>query len=158
MCQILAAAIIVQASRSSSEKRHPNALSSRFVRSRELNATRVGSNLTPIDSTTSHPISTSTNSLQRVHVDLSADVVVQECDNGDGSTVAQDCSCSVQQLAAQAIDDAITMVKTVMGIWNDNAHSSILQQYMGPVGSEFTASCTSPKASAWIDGEFLKRK
>lgn len=73
ICQILAAAIVVQASQSSSETRHPNALSSRFVRSRGLNATRVGSNLTVIDS--------ATNLLQRVHLDLSADAIVQECDN-----------------------------------------------------------------------------
>ena len=68
----------------------------------------------------------------------------------------QDCSCSVQQLAAQAIEDAITMVKTIMGIWNDKAYSGYLQQYMGTINSEIPSdSCTSPAASAWIDGESL---
>ena len=117
-----------------------------------------GSNLTVIDSATSpHAINTSTNLLQRVHLDLSADAIVQECDNGDGSVVVQDFSCSVQQLAAHAIDDAITLVKAVMGIWNDNAHSGILQQYMGSIDSDSSDSCTGPEASAWIDGEFLKK-
>lgn len=157
ICQILALSIIVQAFKSSSEAINPNALKSRFVGSRGLNATRVGSNLTVIDSTTSpHASNTSTNLLQRVHLGLSADVIVQDCDNGNGSTVVQDCTCSVQQLAGQAIDDAITMVKTVMGVWNDNTHLGILQQYMGGVGSESDDSCTSPEASAWIDGELLK--
>lgn len=154
VCQILAAAIIVQSSQSFSEMKHPDALSSRFVRSRGLNATRVGSNLTVIDSTTSpHAINTSTNSLQRVHLNLSANDLVQQCDSGNGEPVVQDCSCSVQQLAAQAINDAVTMVKAVKGIWNDVAHLGILQQYMGST----LYSCTSPNASAWIDGEFYKK-
>ncbi|CAF9921715.1 hypothetical protein IMSHALPRED_005256 [Imshaugia aleurites] len=153
MFQTLAAIIIVQASQSFSETTHQNALKNRFVRSRGLNATTAGSNLTVIDSTTSpHALNTSTNLLQRVHGNLTHDVFVQECDSGNGSPVVQDCSCSVQQLAAQAIEDAITMVKTIMGIWNDKAYSGYLQQYMGTINSEIPSdSCTSPAASAWID-------
>ena len=152
-CQVLAAIIVVQASDSFSETQGETALKDRLIRPRGLNATITGTKLTVTDPTSSSSIPT--HPPQYVKVDLSTSPVVQDCDNGPGSPVVQDCSCSTEQLAAQAINDAVTMVQAVEGLWKDVLYLPILEQFMGTAGYQ---SCQTSAASSWIDGEFLRQK
>ncbi len=155
-CQVLAAITVVQASESSSETRDETTLQDRFIRPRGLNATTTGNKLTVTDPTSSsNGPSISTHPLQYVNLDLSTSPVVQDCVNGNGSPVVQDCSCSTEQLAAQAINDAITMVQAVKGLWNDVLYLPILEKFIGAPGYQ---SCQTSAASSWIDCEFLRQK
>ena len=119
------AVTVVQASQSSSETKDRNGFNRRVIRPRGLNATTAESEAAIV---------------------LTAPVV-QDCDSGNGEPVAQDCSCSTKQLAAQAIGDAITMVQAVQEVWNDLENQPILELYMG-------AACLTSEASTWINGEF----
>ena len=110
--------------------------------SQKLNATRktnttVGNKFF-LDSSLAPPVE---------HVQLNASII-QTCDNGSGSPVIKDCSCSRQQLVRQAIDDAITMVQAVKGVWNSPAYGNILSQYMGK-------SCQNQDNQKWIDSELV---
>lgn len=92
-------------------------------------------------------------------LDLSKATVVQDCDNGTGIPVVQDYTCSTKLLAAGAIDDAITMVQAVKGVWNHTLYLPILQRYMGSTigyGPGDYQSCQTPEASSWISGKYPK--
>ena len=154
MCPTLAAAAIAQAFQPSSETIDRKVPKSGIARSQRFNARTTRSNVTVIDSTTSsNPSNISIDPLQHVQFNLSTAAFVQNCDNGTGNPVILDCSCSVQQLAAQAIDDAFTMVQTVIGSWSEETYLPILDQYMG---SQYRPDF--PTVSTWINGKFLKRK
>ncbi|KAL9074062.1 MAG: hypothetical protein Q9161_002471 [Pseudevernia consocians] len=154
-CQTLAVVTVVQASYSSFKSKDQPDLKDRFIRSRALNVS-IAENKVAVANSTTSSISSSipTHSLQHVKLDLSTTQIVQTCDNGTGSPVIQDCSCSTERLAAQAINDAITMVQAVKGVWNDVLYLPVLEQYMGAAGYQ---SCQTSQASSWIDGEFLKQ-
>ena len=102
-----------------------------------------------------HSSAVFTQPVQHVQLDVSAPPVVQTCENGTGSIVVQDCTCSVQELAAQAIDDALTMVKAVKGLWGSTMYQTILYNYMGGPGHQ---SCLTPEASDRINSKLLVRK
>ena len=155
-CQTLAVVTVVQASYSSFKSKDQPDLKDRFIRSRALNTSIAEDKVAVADSNTSSISSSNrTHSLQNVKLDLSTTPIVQGCDNGTGSPVIQDCSCSTQQLAAQAINDAITMVQAVKGVWNYQFYEPVLEQYMGSDGDG--SSCQTSQAESWIDGEFLKQ-
>lgn len=148
LCQTLVAVTVVQASQSSSETKDRNGFNRRVIRPRGLNATTAESEAAIVNLTTSsHGSSVSTYPLQHVKLNLVTAPIVQDCDSGNGDPVAQDCSCSTKQLAAQAISDAITMVQAVQEVWNDLVNQPILELYMG-------AACLTSEASTWINGEF----
>ena len=112
------------------------------------NTTRAGDKYAPAGSANSlNATSIIARPVQHVQLDLSGPPIVQTCDNGTGAPVTQDCTCSMKQLAAQAIDDAITMVRTVKDVWRENAYGEILEQYMG-------WGCINPGPSGWIEGRF----
>ena len=96
-----------------------------------------------------------TQPLQHVQLDVSTPSVVETCDNGTGSIVVRDCECSVQELAAQAIDDALTMVKAVKELWDSAKYQTILYNYMGGPGHQ---SCLTTEASNRINSELLVQK
>ena len=154
ICQTLAAVNIVQASNASAKTKDQNTLESRFIRSRGLNTTIAGSKDTVTDSkTTSNHSSVSVDPFDHVKLglprhSLPSPTIVQECVNtGSTNPVVQDCDCSTERLATQAIEDAITMVQAVKGVWNDDANLNILDRYMGD-------SCRTQHK--YIDGEFMK--
>lgn len=160
LCQIVAAVNVVQASHSSPEPKDRTSLKSQFIRSRGLNTTLLaGSNGTVTDFTsTSNGSRVPTDLIQHVTLGLPKDPLVQDCANNEGTSVVfQDCSCSTKQVAAQAIDDAITMVHAVQGVWSHPANSPILEYFMG--GDAYQSqSCKYPYAVHWIDSESLKHK
>ena len=153
LSQVLAAVTFVQASHLFSKTNDQNGSKNRLIRSPQWNATTAQNKIAVGNPTTSsnrpnipfHP-------LQHVKLGLSKPAIVQECANGTGDIVVQDCTCSTQQLAAQAIDDAVTMVQAVKGVGNDPGYAPILQQYMGGFGY---ASCQ--QSSSFIDGRLPKR-
>lgn len=156
LCQILTAVTFVQASHLSSPTKDQNGSKSRVVRSPQWNATAAESKAAVVKPTTSSIASSIIpHPLQHVELDLSTATVVQNCGNGNGTTVVQDCTCSTQQLASQAINDAITMVNAVKAKWSDVAWAPILQQYMG--GSSEYPLCQTEYASGWITGKLPKR-
>ena len=132
LCQSLAAVTSKRASHLPSKSKEQNGSKTRFIRSPEINATIAGSKVPVVNLiTSSNESSVSTNSLQYAKLDLSKATVVQDCDNGTRSPVVQDCTCSTKVLAAGVIDDAITMVQAVKGVWNDTVYLPILQRYKG---------------------------
>lgn len=157
-CRTLAALNFVQASHSSPETKDQNSLKSRFVRSRGLNTTIAENKNTVVSSiTTSNRSSVPIDPVQYVRLGLTQDTSVQTCANNNNSPTVQDCSCLTKQVAAQAINDSITMVQAVQGSWNDEANLSILKQFMGGETYE-SESCQSEDITQFIDSEFLKQR
>ena len=126
----LAALNFVRASHSSPPTKNQNSFISPFIRSRAFNTT-----------------------VQHVRLDLAnTNSIVQTCTTDNSTVTVQDCSCSTQNKAAQAINDAITMVQAVQGVWNDEANLSIRQLFMG------TESCENEETVVIIDSEFPRQR
>lgn len=149
-CQILAALNFVRASHSSPETKDRNSLKSRFIGSRALNTTTAETKNKVDSITTSNSSSVSTDSTQYVRLGLSPNPVVQSCINSTDTPTVADCSCSTEQVAAQAINDAITMVQAVQGVWSDEVNLSVLKQFMGGEGSE-SESCQGEGIAQFVN-------
>lgn len=154
LSQVLTAVTVVQASQPSSETRDHKGSENRFIRPRGSNATSVNATVARSKAVVADSTTGSSLSSRLVNLGLSITSIVQECVNGTKNPVVQDCSCSTEQLAAQAINDAVTMVQAVKDVWSDNFHLAILEQYMGAAGA--SSSCQTTEASSWIDGDFLR--
>ena len=124
------AIVVVQASSpSSSEKKDQNALKRAVHITQGLNST-----------TTTSSVAVST----------------QKCDVLIPDPGVQGCSCSIEEPAAQAMDDALTMVLAVMKVSNYTMYSAILEKDMGGSvdGGGGSNTCQTNTASDSIGGEF----
>ena len=159
-CRTLAALNFVRASHSSPQTKDQNSFISRSIRSQAFNTTTAENKTTVVKSTSttaSNRSSVPIDTVQYVRLGLAdTSAPVHTCAT-DGSTITvQDCSCSTKKVAAQAINDAITMVQAVQGVWYDEANLSILQLFMG--GSEENGVCQDEETVSTIDSEFLKQR
>ena len=156
LSQVLATATVVRAFQ------YHKGLENQFLRPRGLNATGLNAtcvNATGVNATVAGCKAVVVNSTtgsslytfptQLIDLSHSKASILQECDDGTNNIVVQDCSCSTEELATQAIKDAIIMVQAVKDVWNEEVHWAILEKYMG-------ASCQTPEASSWINGDFLR--
>lgn len=159
-CQTLTALTIVQASHSSPATKYQHSLKSRLIHPRGLNATTAeNKNAVANSITTSNRSSVPIDPVQYVRLDLPKNTNVQDCAMNNSTPVVQDCSCSTKQVAAQAIDDAITMVQAVYKVWNDEANVLILRQFMGGERYQTTSeSCQTESVAQWINREFSKQR
>lgn len=137
--------VVVQASYSSLESRSQRRSQSSSPSPRGLNTTIAGSK-----DTASIGSSHSTNTTQHVKLGVPSRHLVQDCSNGTISTdpVAQDCSCFAKQTAAQAIDDAITMVQAIKGVWDHTLNLPILYEFMGDCANSEDIGGELPKQLA----------
>lgn len=62
----------------------------------------------------------------------------------ENSIINGNCDAQTKLIANQAIDDAITMVQAVRGVWKEEQYRPVLQKYMG-------ADCLDSTPAAWID-------
>lgn len=157
-CQTLTALTIVQASHCSPATKDQNSLKSRLIHPRGLNTTTAENKNTVANSiTTSNRSSVPIDPVQYVRLGLPKNTNVQDCAITNSTPVVQDCSCSTKQVAAHAIDDAITMAQAVYRVWNDEANLSILRQFMG--GERYPSeSCQTEKVAQLINREFSKQR
>lgn len=62
----------------------------------------------------------------------------------DDRIINGNCDAHTKLIANQAIDDAITMVQTVRGVWQQEQYRPVLEKYMG-------TDCLDSASVAWID-------